>query len=154
VVLPRLFAVFGVVTFAVGQRFAASRAHEPKVPPVESQTVSQLPHVQQANAVLQSCGTALQPQLPAVGEAPPRGAPTRPLVFAAGLQAVTESQVLPVLPNGALIGDERYRVVKAVHQSKQLNRYVVEGLERVLFCPSCNTDNPEALAFARNAQLP
>jgi protein phosphatase len=63
-----------------------------------------------------------------------------------------EPQTFTALSDGALIGNQRYRVLEVVHRSKQLNRYRVEDQEPLIICPQCGTANPADSNFCQECR--
>lgn len=120
-------------------------------PPPEPMTVcSKCNTLNKPNAKFcKQCGTPLKAQ-PVVTKT----TSTRPLTAVTGpsTKPASDPSAFAPLPRGALIGQQRYRVLEVVHQSKLLNRYRVEDQEPLIVCPQCGVGNPADSNFCQECR--
>ena len=95
------------------------------------------------------CGTSLKVQPVAT-----KPSPTGPLgtVTVPSPKPAADPSAFTPLSKDTLIGQQRYRVLEIVHQSKQLNRYRVEDQRSLIICPQCGTGNPAGSAFCQECR--
>jgi len=128
------------------------RPKEPNLPP-PLETMEPCPNCKTLNRssakFCKNCRTALAATVTVVSDPKPPAA-TKQLTDATA--PVGAAIPLTALAAGITLGQDRYRIIEVIYPSKQLNRYLVESLQPQIYCPKCNSANPEDSRFCQECR--
>lgn len=161
-VLALILLVFALIRR--GRKPTASPVSKPVKPvkpkggvqPSEPEVAQKCPHCQTPNKptakFCKSCGKPLQPTAVTQKQA----AITKPLSQTTPVPSGADTLTLPALEKGTVLGPEgqQYRILDVVHTSKQLNRYLAESVQALIYCPQCGKANPGDSKFCEECGTP
>lgn len=163
IVLALIILVFGLTRR--GKKPATTEPRKPvkpvkpkgSVPPPEPEVAQKCPYCKTPNKptakFCKSCGKPLQPTAAVTQK---QAAVTKQLSKTLPVASGTETQTLPALEKGVVLGPDgqQIRILEVVHTSKQLNRYLAESAQAMIYCPQCGKVNPGDSKFCEECGTP